>query len=131
VESRFRGKADIEIKGRHVRLCPKRSCLAVLNYYVLPVNDRLALSELFARPQHNPTATIKNIAITPKYLSLCRTDKCGRIWVTVHCSAESFQSGLFSRIGLNSAMITSKVISTRWTARCLSEIAHSEPTVAA
>ena len=104
----FGGKADIGIKGRHVRLCPKRSCLATLNYYVFPVKDRLALSKLFKCGQDPSTTpvTIKNVAITPKYLSLCRTDNCGRLGVTVHRSAKPFQSSLFSRIGLNSAMIT-------------------------
>jgi hypothetical protein len=86
---------------------------------------------MWARPQHNPTVTIKNMAITPKYLNLCRTDKCCRIWVTVDRSAKPFQSSLFSRIGLNSVIIASKVISTRMTARCLSEIAHSEPAATA
>jgi hypothetical protein len=37
---------------------------------------------MWARPQHNATVTIRNIAITPEYLILCRTDECCRIGVT-------------------------------------------------
>jgi hypothetical protein len=38
---------------------------------------------MWARLQHNPTVTIRNIAITRKYLNLCRTVECCRIGVTV------------------------------------------------
>jgi hypothetical protein len=31
---------------------------------------------MWVKPQHNPTVTIKNMVITPKYLNLCRTDEC-------------------------------------------------------
>jgi hypothetical protein len=47
---------------------------------------RASIPELFqmwVKPQHNATVTMRNMAITPKYLNLCRTDECCLIWVTV------------------------------------------------
>jgi hypothetical protein len=31
---------------------------------------------MWAKPQHNPSATIATTAITPKYLNFCRMDRC-------------------------------------------------------
>jgi hypothetical protein len=31
---------------------------------------------MWAKPQHNPSATIVTTAITPKYLNFCRMDRC-------------------------------------------------------
>jgi hypothetical protein len=32
--------------------------------------------QIWAKPQHNPSATIVTMAITPKYLNFCRTGWC-------------------------------------------------------
>jgi hypothetical protein len=50
------------------------------------------LFQMWARPQPNATVTIRNMAITPKYLNLCRTDECCRIWVTVRLPGNNFYS---------------------------------------
>jgi len=43
--------------------------------------DFIELFQMWVKPQHNATVTIRNMPITPKYLDLCRTDECCLIWV--------------------------------------------------
>jgi hypothetical protein len=74
-------------KKREVLNHWQRVCKLILaKEDVLTLSRALELAlfyETWAKPQHNAAATIRLIAITPKYPNFCRAGECCRISVTI------------------------------------------------